>query len=185
MFNIKSSCIRANSRFSCYNSNHICYFESHEGHSIMPVSIPITQDFLMNCNWPLLGMASNPSEDHMLLFTCSDICLYNAEQNEWTLRLNFVKVRFCCISYLQESTFIATVCWLSDWLFAVAIHSPQTPDTITIQIFHRKTMAMVRDMKLVGSETMRMNEMVFDGHHLICLLNSILYIYTFAPSGIH
>lgn len=44
-------------------------------------------------------------------------------------------------------------------------------------------MKLMKELKLEGSDSIRVNEMVFDRGYLICLLSSGVYIYTFAPSG--
>ena len=41
----------------------------------------------------------------------------------------------------------------------------------------------IKEMKLVGNTTLRVNEMVFDSHYLICLLNTAISIYTFSSSS--
>lgn len=44
-------------------------------------------------------------------------------------------------------------------------------------------MKPIKEMKLVGNTTLRVNEMVFDSHYLICLLNTAISIYTFSSSS--
>lgn len=68
---------------------------------------------------------------------------------------------------------------------AIAIGSFESPSTVTIRIYQAETMKEMKEMKLEGSDPIRVNEMVFDRGYLVCLLSSGVYIYTFAPSGSH
>lgn len=65
---------------------------SYDDHSIMPVVIPIAQSFLLNCNWPIVGMSNNNEGTHFLLYTCNDLCLYYQEVDKWILHMNFCNV---------------------------------------------------------------------------------------------
>lgn len=87
------------------------------------------------------------------------------------------------IIHLQDTSYISAVCWLSDWLVAIAIGSFESSSTVAIRIYQAETMKLMKELKLEGSDSIRVNEMVFDRGYLVCLLSSGVYIYTFAPSG--
>ena len=76
--------------------------------------------------------------------------------------------------------FISHVCWISEWIFAVAFTSADSPKTITIQLYHAQTLKMIKELQLTGEEPLRLNDMVFDDRYLVCLFHGFIHVFTFS-----
>ena len=62
--------------------------------AILPIVIPFPASFLRTYNWPLLGANALPDGASVLLFTCSDLCVYRAATDQWDVAIGLVSVRF-------------------------------------------------------------------------------------------
>ena len=60
---------------------------------MLPTVYSIPQSFTHNCNWPLLGMCANDSGSRVLLYTCSDVCVYLEDLDLWKVATGLTEVR--------------------------------------------------------------------------------------------
>lgn len=79
--------------FAAYNTNTLFIASSPQDRSVLPTVYSIPQSFTHNCNWPLLGMCANDSGSRVLLYTCSDVCVYLEDLDLWKVATGLTEVR--------------------------------------------------------------------------------------------